>query len=47
MMLARAAGTLSFPSNFTLIAAKNPCPCGYHGDPRRACTCVAGCDLAG
>ena len=40
--LARAAGTLSFPSNFTLIAAMNPCPCGYHGDPRRACTCAAG-----
>ncbi len=39
--LARAAGTLSFPSNFTLIAAMNPCPCGYYGDPRRACTCAA------
>jgi magnesium chelatase family protein len=39
--LARAAGTLSFPSNFTLIAAMNPCPCGYHGDPRRACSCAA------
>ncbi len=40
--LARAAGTLSFPANFTLIAAMNPCPCGYHGDPRRACTCAPG-----
>jgi magnesium chelatase family protein len=39
--LARAAGTLSFPSNFTLIAAMNPCPCGYFGDPRRACSCAA------
>lgn len=39
--LARAAGTLSFPSNFTLIAAMNPCPCGYHGDPQRACSCAA------
>ncbi|MFN8590430.1 MAG: YifB family Mg chelatase-like AAA ATPase [Thermomicrobiales bacterium] len=38
--LARAAGTLSFPANFTLIAAMNPCPCGYYGDPRRACTCA-------
>src|SRR5687767_2826938 len=40
--LARAAGTLSFPSNFTLIAAMNPCPCGYYGDPRRACSCAPG-----
>ncbi len=40
--LARAAGTLSFPANFTLIAAMNPCPCGYYGDPRRACSCAPG-----
>jgi magnesium chelatase family protein len=40
--LARAAGTLSFPANFTLIAAMNPCPCGYFGDPRRACSCAPG-----
>jgi magnesium chelatase family protein len=40
--LARAAGTLSFPANFTPVGAMNPCPCGYHGDPRRACTCAAG-----
>ncbi len=40
--LARAVGTLSFPSNFTLIAAMNPCPCGYFGDPRRACSCAPG-----
>jgi magnesium chelatase family protein len=39
--LARAAGTLSFPANFTLVGAMNPCPCGYFGDPRRACTCAA------
>lgn len=39
--LARAAGTLSFPANFTLVAAMNPCPCGYFGDPRRACSCAA------
>ncbi|MFT4038839.1 MAG: ATP-binding protein [Thermomicrobiales bacterium] len=38
--LARAAGTLSFPANFTLIAAMNPCPCGFYGDPRRACSCA-------
>jgi predicted ATPase with chaperone activity len=40
--LARAAGTLTFPANFTLIAAMNPCPCGYYGDPRRACSCAPG-----
>ena len=33
---------LSFPANFTLIAAMNPCPCGYYGDPRRACSCAPG-----
>jgi magnesium chelatase family protein len=37
--LARASGTLSFPANFTLVAAMNPCPCGYLGDPLRDCTC--------
>jgi hypothetical protein len=37
-----AAGTLSFPANFTLTAAMLPCPCGYHGDPRRACSCAPG-----
>jgi magnesium chelatase family protein len=40
--LARAAGTHTFPANFTLIAAMNPCPCGYYGDPRRACSCAPG-----
>jgi magnesium chelatase family protein len=39
--LARASGTLSFPANFTLIAAMNPCPCGYLGDPVRECRCAA------
>jgi magnesium chelatase family protein len=37
--LARASGTLTFPANFTLVAAMNPCPCGYAGDPMRECTC--------
>jgi magnesium chelatase family protein len=37
--LARAAGTVSFPANFTLIAAMNPCPCGFYGDPAQACRC--------
>jgi magnesium chelatase family protein len=37
--ISRAAGTLTFPANFMLIAAMNPCPCGYFGDPVRECTC--------
>jgi magnesium chelatase family protein len=35
----RAAGSARFPAHFTLIAAANPCPCGYLGDGRRACRC--------
>ncbi len=38
--LARAATTLSFPARFMLAAAMNPCPCGYHGDPLRTCSCA-------
>ena len=37
--ISRAAGTLTFPANFMLIAAMNPCPCGYYGDQTRECTC--------
>lgn len=37
--ITRAAGTLTFPANFTLVASMNPCPCGYHGDPVKECTC--------
>jgi magnesium chelatase family protein len=37
--IARAQGSLTFPANFQLIAAMNPCPCGYYGDPVKACTC--------
>jgi magnesium chelatase family protein len=37
--IARAAGTLTFPASFMLIAALNPCPCGYYGDPTHECTC--------
>ncbi len=37
--ISRAQGSLTFPANFQLIAAMNPCPCGYFGDPVRACTC--------
>ncbi|MDO4527495.1 MAG: YifB family Mg chelatase-like AAA ATPase [bacterium] len=37
--IARTAGTLTFPSDFMLVAAMNPCPCGYAGDPKRECRC--------
>jgi magnesium chelatase family protein len=40
--ISRASGSLTFPANFQLVAAMNPCPCGYHGDPARACTCSPG-----
>jgi magnesium chelatase family protein len=40
--IARAQGSLTFPANFQLVAAMNPCPCGYFGDALRACTCSAG-----
>ncbi len=33
--------SLTFPARMTLIAAMNPCPCGYRGDPERECTCPA------
>ena len=38
--VARAARTVSFPARFLLVAAMNPCPCGYRGDPKRACRCT-------
>lgn len=38
--VARAQSTLTFPSAFQLVAAANPCPCGYLGDDSRQCTCT-------
>ena len=38
--LSRAALSLSFPAQFMLAAAMNPCPCGYRGDPAHACRCA-------
>jgi magnesium chelatase family protein len=37
--IARAARTVTYPAQFMLVAAMNPCPCGYHGDRKRACRC--------
>lgn len=39
--ISRAQGSLTFPANFQLVGAMNPCPCGYYGDPVKACTCAA------
>lgn len=39
--ITRAAGSVSFPAKFMLVAAANPCPCGYLGDPKRECKCSA------
>jgi magnesium chelatase family protein len=40
--LARSQMTLSFPANFMLVTAMNPCPCGFFGDPTRECRCTGG-----
>jgi len=38
--ISRAAGSLHLPAQFILIAARNPCPCGYFNDPVKPCTCA-------
>ena len=38
--ISRAQGSITFPANFMLVAAMNPCPCGYYGDPVKECTCT-------
>ena len=41
VVVTRADGSVSLPSRFALVAAANPCPCGYLGDPDHACSCSA------
>ncbi|MCY3834068.1 MAG: YifB family Mg chelatase-like AAA ATPase [Chloroflexi bacterium] len=38
--ISRARGSIAFPANFLLVGARNPCPCGFFGDPLQACTCT-------
>lgn len=39
MLVSRVRGNLRFPARFALVAAMNPCPCGYYGDDERECRC--------
>ncbi len=42
VVISRAQGSVAFPAKFMLVGAMNPCPCGYHGDSARECTCSPG-----
>ena len=42
VQISRAAGTMIFPSKFIMIAASNPCPCGYLNSKKKSCTCMPG-----
>ena len=37
--LSRSSSSVTYPAAFMLVGAQNPCPCGWHGDPERECTC--------
>ncbi len=38
--ISRAKGSITFPANFLLVGARNPCPCGFFGDPKHSCRCT-------
>ena len=40
--VSRARGSVTFPASFMMVAAMNPCPCGYYGDPFKECKCSSG-----
>ena len=40
--ISRAKGTVEYPAKFTLVAASNPCPCGYYGSDQNKCKCLPG-----
>lgn len=40
VVLSRASATVTYPASFMLVAAMNPCPCGFLGDPKRSCACT-------
>ncbi len=40
--ISRASGSVKYPCSFTLVAAANPCPCGFFGDEKRNCSCSPG-----
>lgn len=46
VVVARASGAVEFPARFALVAASNPCPCGFDGDHRRSCRCTPNRALA-
>ena len=42
IVVSRAKYSVEYPANFTLVAAMNPCPCGYYNHPTKECTCSPG-----
>lgn len=42
LTISRASGSITYPCNITLVAAMNPCPCGFFGHPTKRCTCPPG-----